>query len=39
LKAEEKQFFEKHYPERIGKKFNPYEVLGLEANSDIEKVK
>lgn len=24
LKAEEKEFFEKHYPEKIGKKYNPY---------------
>lgn len=24
LKAEEKQFFEKHYPEKVGKKFNAY---------------
>lgn len=24
LKAEQKQFFEKHYPEKFGKKFDPY---------------
>ena len=24
LKVEEKEFFEKHYPEKIGKKYNPY---------------
>lgn len=24
LKAEEKEFFEKHYPEKVGKKFNAY---------------
>ncbi len=39
LKAEEKEFFQKHYPEKVGKKFNPYETLGIDQNADIQKIK
>lgn len=39
LSKEEKEFFEKHYPERVVKKFNPYEVLGIDEKAGIEKIK
>lgn len=39
LKPEEKEFFEKHYPEKVGKKFNAYETLGIDMNADIQKIK
>jgi hypothetical protein len=35
LKAEERAFFEKHFPERVGKQFNPYETLGIDKNADV----
>jgi DnaJ-domain-containing protein 1 len=38
LKTEEKEFFEKHYPEKIGKKFNAFSVLGVDEKADIEKI-
>lgn len=39
LRPEQKEFFQKHYPEKVSKAFNPYEVLGLEDNADLDKVK
>lgn len=39
LKKEEKQFFEKHYPDKVGKKFNAYTILGVDEKADIDKIK
>lgn len=39
VKENERGFFEKHYPEKYQKKFNPYEVLGVDKKSTIDQIK
>jgi hypothetical protein len=39
LKKEEKEFFEKHFPDKVGKKFDAYAVLGVDEKADIDKIK
>lgn len=39
MNEEEKSFFQKYYPSKFGKKFNPYETLGVDEKADFEKIK